>query len=154
MHYTERAMSNSLWVNLFTYDQISFIKWSVIIMYSVAMITLYLILMISFPGYFDSEKTMQSYYYYKNWLDNTYYKIVPITDYIWLSINLLSTLITIFVVIKIIKITETLRLTNSNVKVNKKTLIAHVFVLSLQLIAAIGLSILDFNLLDNYIKAV
>ena len=145
MHYTERAMSSSLWVNLFTYDQISFIKWSVIIMYSVAMITFYLILMISFPGYFDNDKTMQSYYNYNYWLDNTYYKIVPITDYIWLSINLLSTLITIFAVIKIFKITATLRLTNSNVKVNKKTLIAHVFVLCLQFIAAIGLAIIDFT---------
>ena len=131
MHYTERAMSSSLWVNLFTYGQISFIKWFVIIMYSVAIITLYLILMISFPGYYDSDKTMQSYYNYKNWLDNTYFEIVPITDYIWLSLNLLSTLITIFAVIKIFKITATLRLTNSNVKVNKKTLIAHVLVLCL-----------------------
>ena len=109
--------------------------------------------MISFSGYFDNDKTMQSYYYYKNWLDNTYYKIVPITDYIWLSINLLSTLITIFAVIKIFKITATLRLTNSNVKVNKKTLIAHVFVLCLQLIAAIGFTISDFNQLNNNIKA-
>ena len=72
MHYTESAMSSSLWVNLFTYDQISFIKWSVIIMYLVAMITFYLILMISFPGYYDSDKTMQSNYDYKNWLENTY----------------------------------------------------------------------------------
>ena len=152
MHYTARAMSSSLWVNLFTYGQISFIKWFVIIMYSVAIITFYLILMISFPGYYDRDKTMQSYYKYKNWLDNTYYKIAPISDYIWLSINLLSTLITIFAVIKIFKITASLRLTNSNVKLNKKILIAHVFVLCLQLITANGFTILDFKLYIN-IKA-
>ena len=91
--------------------------------------------MISFPGFYDNNGSMVNYY---NWFDNINLKFATLLDYIWLSLNFLSLVITIFAVYKILKITSTLGLTNSNVKVNKKTFIAHVFVLCLQFIAAIG----------------
>ena len=109
MHYTERAMSSSLWVNFFSYGQLSFIKWSVIIMFATVIITFYSITMYSFPGYYDKNSSMVDFY---NWFYNTLIKLAKITDYICLSLNFLSIVITIFAVIKILKITSTLSLTN------------------------------------------
>ena len=128
MHYTERAMSSSLWVNYFSYEQIGFIKWSVLILYALAMITIYLLDMIEFPGFYDNSGSMVNF---NSWFNNNYYRLNRITDYLWLPLNFSSTIITFLAVKKILKITSTLSLTNDNVKVNKKTLIAHVSVLTL-----------------------
>ena len=84
--------------------------------------------MLSFPGWYDTNGSMSNEV---EWNNTTFLDLITITDYMWLSLNFLSTVITIFAIIKILKITSTLSLTNSNVRVNKKSLIAHAFALCL-----------------------
>ena len=105
MHYTERAMSSSLWVNFFSYIQISFIKWSVLIMYLIAMVTLYCLTILSFPGWFYNYESMINI---NNWFATTYRTFNIFADSIWLPLNFSSTIITIIAVKKILKITKTL----------------------------------------------
>ena len=52
-------------------NHLKIIKWSVITIYIMIMFTLYFWLICSFPGFYDSDKSMLSYYNYVNWYYET-----------------------------------------------------------------------------------
>ena len=102
------------------------------------MFTLYFWLICSFPGFYDSDKSMVSYYNYVNWYYTTNTNIYRSYDAFWFTLNCFSTFFTIISIRKIFIITNTLSLTNSHVMIDKKILILHVLVMSLQLISSFG----------------
>lgn len=59
----------------------------------------------------------------------------------WIVINLLSSIISLFAIMKIFKMVNEVRLTNPNLKFNKKLILMHVLLMIIQTSATVANSV-------------
>jgi hypothetical protein len=98
------------------------VGWGVGLGYSAAITVLIVWLMISFPGYYDVNGSMDQYSDWYYGLDTSLNQYIVS---IWTALTIIETTITIYSVCKIFGINKELSLTNPNVKINKKTMVLH-----------------------------
>ena len=103
-------------------------RWFVGIMYLSGLILAYLWLMITFPGFINTDGTSESYH---KWEQTTFFKVFSASITLWLALNVVSTIISIFAISKIYKTVKSVRITNNIVNFDYSSMILHTIVLIL-----------------------
>ena len=130
MKYIYSGVAFSLTPTCYSLKCINCMGWSGIICYSVCIISLICILLITYPGDDDMNKI-------EEWFENTYAPIFFWSLNFWAAFNVLSTAFTISGIHKMLQTLELLKRSNSTIKNNKFTFILHCGVLVLNTVAVI-----------------
>lgn len=106
---------------------IRIILWSVTITYSAAIISIYCIQIIQFPG-FNKDGEDQSQFI--AWHEGAYIRSYNAQSVFWLILNLISSIFAIIALLRIFFIIKRISKNNENMDVNRKVLILHASLLS------------------------
>jgi hypothetical protein len=101
------------------------IKWSVIVFYLVVMVVLWLIVIISFPGYSDIMKFI-------DWNNTTDKYLKKVTTWIWLTLILSYTILTIVSIFLLFKQINMLKTYSTSITFNYWSMIIHMVLLVAQ----------------------
>jgi uncharacterized membrane protein len=129
MRYLQSSVECSLAETCLTTGCVKYTGWGVGIGYTTVITVLIMWLMISFPGWYLSNGSMNQFY---DWFHGLYTKLYTSNNAFWTSLTIMSTITTIYAICKIFAINRELSLTNPNVKINKKSMVLHSTLLIIQ----------------------
>jgi hypothetical protein len=133
--YLFSATQASLTETLLTKRDTQFIGWAVTVCYVVSQTIFYLWLVITYPGNFDTYRSEAAYL---NWVYGEGKRLGTARGIFYSILALVGVLTMIFSIFKIYHSAHLLSQTNSNLKFNKKAMVVHSILITLQIIVALG----------------
>ena len=140
MKYWESATIFSMNPTTFSPKTIRIVNLIGTITYTGVIVAMYIWSMCTFPGYSNIDSFYQFDVWYSGYWQN-------ITLAFWLVITFTSTTITIFAICKILRTSKELTKHNTNITINKRSMILHGLLLTLQSLVSV------FYTLAPYIPA-
>ena len=122
--FTSSCLTN----NLVTYG-----LWVGICIYFTSHTTCFVWIIVTCPGLVN----FGSFYEFNIWYATTGMKISLATNILWTVFNIVSTIITLFAMMKIFETVKQLKNMNSTLTINKRTMIAHIILMLLMTLFAI-----------------
>jgi hypothetical protein len=127
--YLSSAVECSLQKTHLTTECVKHTGWGVGLAFLTTLTVLSLSIMITFPGYYDSNGSMDQG---NDWFDGVGESFTLSSTTIWTALTITSTITTIYAIYKIFAINKVLSETNPNVKINKRSMVLHSTLLIIQ----------------------
>ena len=109
-------------------------EWAVIGVYTASIVGLWLWFILSYPGYVNDGTTDE----FNNWLEFRFYRYMNnSTHFLWLIIELISCIVTIYAIHSIFNTVSQLATSRTELALNKMTLAAHGTLLTIQTLIVI-----------------
>ena len=138
MRYLKSAVECSLTKTCLTTKCVKYTGWGVGLGYATVITVLFVWVMISFPGLYDSNGSVDQFY---DWYYGLFLNLNLYVSSIWSILTIISTVTSIYAICKIFAINRELSLTNPNVKMSKKTMVFHSSLLTIQCCATLLVNI-------------
>ena len=122
MRYLQSATECSLTKTCLTIECVKYTGWGVGLAYATAITVLIVWMMVTFPGHYDSNGSLDQW---DDWFYGLRYNLELSINAIWTTLTIASTITSIYAICKILAINKELSLTNPNFKINKKTMVLH-----------------------------
>ena len=142
MKYFESAMTISFTKTCINKRTINLIRWVGFSIYTTGILVAWILSMSLFPGFLPLDNFFR-------WYDGCQAKIFKQASTFWLTINVSSTVLTIFSIRKILATTKKLQKGNKNVTINKHTMLLHSGLLVLQCLVLIVYALQNIEILHK-----